>query len=120
MACAGATVRDEPPSLGGRPKRCIWPPRNALQPKEALERKWHLRADGGRAGGGTHGEEKSVMIDATYRKAHQTPTSMAAKKGGRGRQIARTMGGMNTKLHSICDSQGRPIDLFATAEQVSD
>jgi hypothetical protein len=28
------------------------------------------------------GEEKTVMIDATYLKAHSTATSMAAKKGG--------------------------------------
>ena len=27
---------------------------------------------------------------------------------------------MNTKLHAICDSQGRPIDLFLTAGPVSD
>jgi transposase len=27
---------------------------------------------------------------------------------------------MNTKLHAVCDSQGRPIDLFVTAGQVSD
>ena len=27
---------------------------------------------------------------------------------------------MNTKLHAICDSQGRPIRLFVTAGQVSD
>jgi transposase len=27
---------------------------------------------------------------------------------------------MNTKLHAICDSQGRPINLFVTAGQVSD
>lgn len=27
---------------------------------------------------------------------------------------------MNTKLHAICDSQGRPIDLFVTAGPVSD
>ena len=27
---------------------------------------------------------------------------------------------MNTKLHAICDSQGRPLDLFVTAGQVSD
>lgn len=27
---------------------------------------------------------------------------------------------MNTKLHAICDSQGRPINLFVTASQVSD
>ena len=26
---------------------------------------------------------------------------------------------MNTKLHAICDSQGRPLDLFITAGQVS-
>lgn len=29
-----------------------------------------------------HREEKTVMIDATYLKAHRTATSMAAKKGG--------------------------------------
>jgi len=29
-----------------------------------------------------HGEQKTVMIDATYLKAHRTATSMAAKKGG--------------------------------------
>lgn len=27
---------------------------------------------------------------------------------------------MNTKLHSICDSQGRPLNLFVTTGQVSD
>ena len=29
-----------------------------------------------------HGEQKTVMIDATYLKVHRTATSMAAKKGG--------------------------------------
>lgn len=29
-----------------------------------------------------HGEETTVMIDATYLKAHRTATSMAVKKGG--------------------------------------
>ncbi len=28
-----------------------------------------------------HGEEKTVMIDATYLKAHRTATSMGVKKG---------------------------------------
>ncbi|MFO8126444.1 IS5 family transposase [Yoonia sp.] len=71
-----------------------------------------------------HGEKKTVMIDATYLKAHRTATSMGVKKGGfndqRGRLIGRTKGGMNTKLHAICDSKGRPLDLFVTAGQVSD
>ncbi len=67
-----------------------------------------------------HCEEKTVMIDATCLKAHRTATSMAAKKGGRGRLIGHTKGGMNTKLHAICDSRGRPLNLFVTAGQVSD
>ena len=29
-----------------------------------------------------HGEKQTVMIDATYLKAHRTATSMGAKKGG--------------------------------------
>lgn len=29
-----------------------------------------------------HREEKTVMIDATYPKAHRTATSMGVKKGG--------------------------------------
>ena len=29
-----------------------------------------------------HGEKKTVMIDATYLKAHRTATSMAARKEG--------------------------------------
>ncbi|KEP68882.1 hypothetical protein DL1_08225 [Thioclava dalianensis] len=33
------------------------------------------------------GEKKTAMIDATYLKARRTATSMAAKKGGRGRLI---------------------------------
>ena len=28
-----------------------------------------------------HGEQKTVMIDATYLKAHRTASSLAAKKG---------------------------------------
>lgn len=27
---------------------------------------------------------------------------------------------MNTKLHAICDNEGRPLDIFVTAGQVSD
>ena len=67
-----------------------------------------------------HGEEKTLMIDATYLKAHRTATSMAVKKGRRWSSIGRTKGGMNTKLHAIYDSQGRPLNLFVTAGQVSD
>ncbi len=43
-----------------------------------------------------------------------------SRKKERGRLIGRTKGGMNTKPHAVCDSQGCPIDLFVTAGQVSD
>lgn len=61
-----------------------------------------------------HGQEKTVMVDATYLKAHRTATSMGVKKG-RGRLIGRTKNGMNTRLHDVCDSYGGPLNLFVTA-----
>ena len=44
----------------------------------------------------------------------------AVEKGGRRRLIGLTKGGMNTKLHAVTDTSGRPIRLFITAGQVSD
>ena len=44
----------------------------------------------------------------------------AGEKGGAGRLIGRTKGGMNTKLHAVTDENGRPISFFITAGQVSD
>lgn len=42
------------------------------------------------------------------------------KKGGDERLIGRTKGGMNTKLHAVTDTQGRPIRLNVTAGRISD
>ncbi|WP_157004587.1 IS5 family transposase [Brevundimonas nasdae] len=69
---------------------------------------------------GAQAERRTVMIDATYLKAHRTASSLGGKKGGLGRLIGRTKGGMNTKLHAVTDAKGRPISLFMTAGQVSD
>ncbi|MCP4026638.1 MAG: IS5 family transposase [Sphingomonas sp.] len=63
---------------------------------------------------------KTIMIDATYLKAHRTASSLRGKKGGLGRLIGRTKGGMNTKLHAVTDAEGRPLSFFMTAGQVSD
>ncbi|MFI2767220.1 IS5 family transposase [Sulfitobacter sp. M22386] len=65
-------------------------------------------------------DHKTIKIDATYLKAHRTASSLRLKKGGRGRLIGRTKGGMNTKLHAVTDSLGRPIRFFISAGQVSD
>ncbi|MFT8808655.1 IS5 family transposase [Gluconobacter sp.] len=65
-------------------------------------------------------EPQTIMIDATYLKAHRTASSLRLKKGNPGRLIGRTKGGMNTKLHAITDQNGRPLSFFVTAGQVSD
>jgi hypothetical protein len=57
-------------------------------PKKTLYNRWKRWSDKGifarmMAGlAAEHGEEKTVMIDATYLKAHRTATSMGVKKGG--------------------------------------
>ena len=43
-----------------------------------------------------------------------------APKGGRGRLIGRTKGGLNSKLHVLADARGRPIRMFLSAGQTSD
>lgn len=68
----------------------------------------------------SHSEETAVLNDATHLKAHRTATSMAPKKGRRSRLIGRTKSSKNTKLLAIFHSQGRPLNLFVTAGQVSD
>ncbi|MBR9653587.1 IS5 family transposase [Thalassovita aquimarina] len=65
-------------------------------------------------------DQTTIMIDATYLKAHRTASSLRGKKGGGGRLIGRTKGGMNTKLHAVTDTNGRPLRFFMTAGQVSD
>ncbi len=50
---------------------------------------------------------------------HRTALSLAVKKGGLGRLIGRTKGGMNTKLHAIADANARPLNFFMTAGPVS-
>ncbi len=61
-----------------------------------------------------HGEQTTVMIP----EGNRTATCLGVKRG-RGRLIGRTKCGMNTKPHSICDCQGRPLYLLVTAGQVA-
>jgi IS5 family transposase len=63
-------------------------------------------------------DPKTIMIDATYLKAHRTACSLHAKRGARSPD--RSKGGMNTKLHAVTDAKGRPIRFFMSAGQVSD
>nr|WP_246504807.1 IS5 family transposase [Microvirga antarctica] len=60
-----------------------------------------------------------IMIDATHLKAHRTAASLL-KKGLFPRRIGRTKGGLNSKLHTVCDDAGRPILMLLSEGQMSD
>ena len=51
-------------------------------PHKTLYNRWKRWSDKGIFAQMMLGEEKTVMIDATYLKAHRTATSMGVKKGG--------------------------------------
>ena len=92
---------------------------DALQPLEALERERDLRADdGGPSRRARRKEDRDDRRDIS--EGPSNGDQHGREKRGRGRLTGRTKGGMNTKLHAVCDSQGRPIGLFVTAGQVSD
>ncbi len=59
------------------------------------------------------------MIDATYLKADRTAISLGVEKGARTPDWPDQRRNEYQTAH-ICDSQGRPLNLFVTAGQVSD
>ena len=83
------------------------------------------------------GAPDQLMVDATHLKAHRTAASLRKKgrSSPRFHQCAAlverlwrvfravsgmTYGGLNSKLHAVCDEQGRPRVLLLTEGQVSD
>jgi transposase len=64
-------------------------------------------------------QQDRLMIDATHLKAHRTAASLL-KKGAVPRRIGRTKGGLNSKLHAVCDGRGRPLIMLLSEGQMSD
>jgi transposase len=50
----------------------------------------------------------------------RAPRGQPPQKGGPDRCLGRTKGGLNAKLHAVCDGQGRPVALLLTKGQASD
>lgn len=59
-------------------------------------------------------EPQTVMIDATYLKAHHAASSFKVK-GNLDRLIGRTKSNMHRKLHGVTDANGRTLSFFVTA-----
>jgi len=55
-----------------------------------------------------------ARLEPFFPKPHALPGRRCLQR----REGGRTKGGMNTKLDAICDSQGRPLNLFVTAGQL--
>jgi transposase len=58
------------------------------------------------------------MIDSTIVRAHQHSAGAAKSSGPQA--IGRSRGGLTTKIHTLVDALGNPIDFILTAGQVHD
>src|SRR3546814_13859777 len=86
----------------------------------AVERQRHLHPHDGGLG---HTSGARAQDDHDRRDLFEGPPHGVepwGKKGGPGRLIGRTKGGMNTTLHAVTDANGRTISFFMTAGQVRD
>lgn len=61
---------------------------------------------------------EEVMMDSTCCRAHQA--SAGARKSSGPQGIGVTGGGLNTKIHALCDALGNPVQLVLTAGQRHD
>jgi transposase len=68
---------------------------------------------------GKAGMPERLMIDATHLKAHRTAASLQQKRAVP-RCLGRTKGGLNSKLHAVCDGSGKPVALLLSEGQMSD
>lgn len=61
---------------------------------------------------------EEVMVDSTCCRAH--PSSAGARKASGPQAIGITRGGLNTKIHAVCDALGNPLRFVLTPDQRHD
>ena len=61
---------------------------------------------------------EEVMIDSTCCRAHQASAGAPKKAGPQA--IGLTRGGLNTKIHAVCDALGNPLRFILTPGQQHD
>ena len=78
-------------------------PHDLVQPLEVLAREGYVRLNlDGSGHRGARSEDRHDRRDLSQDPPHGDES--VGQKGGRGRLIGRTKGGMNTKLHAVTDS----------------
>ena len=107
IACTGAAWRDLPERLGK------W---NVVYQRYAY---WCDKGHFERLFQGVQQPDmEEVMMDSTCCKAHQA--SAGARKTSGPQAIGITRGGLNTKIHALCDALGNPLRFLLTPGQRHD
>ena len=65
----------------------------------------------------TEGQDEIRPLNSSQGASH---CGEPAQKGVVPRRIGRTKGGLNSKLHAVCDGDGKPLILLLSEGQVSD
>src|ERR1700733_3113577 len=117
IVCAIVFCDQERIALAGRAAR-LWPAQDNLQPLRPLEPAGRVQQDFRRAGA----QRRQGRADHDRRHASEGPPHRRQpfKKGPVPRRIGRTKGGLNSKLHVVCDGQGRPLVMLLSEGQMSD
>ncbi len=96
----------------------VWAVEDALQPVCALEPGRDLQQDLPRVGAAAWAQRRlDDRCDSSEGPSHG---GQPAQKGAGSRCIGRTKGGLNSKLHAVCDDVGKPVHLLLTAGHTSD
>jgi transposase len=96
----------------------VWAAQDALQPLHPLESARRLRPHF--LGARRRRAEARADHDRLYPSESASDGGEPPKKGVLSRCIGRTKGGLNSKLHVVCDSAGKPLVMLLTEGQMSD
>lgn len=83
-----------------------------------MEQAWCVQSNLSRTRSQTR--QAGTIDDRCYPFESTSDGSQPVKKGDVPRRIGRTKGGLNSKLHAVCDSQGRPLIMLLSEVQMSD
>src|SRR5665647_1852308 len=91
---------------------------DGLQSVRALEPSWCVQQDFRRTG--AQGWQAAPVDDRHDPSESSSHRREPFKKGSVPRRIGRTKGGLNSKLHAVCDGHGRPLIMLLSEGQMSD
>ncbi|WP_247882102.1 IS5 family transposase [Brucella intermedia] len=83
-----------------------------------MEPSWRVRPH--LRGAGRRRSQSRAHHDRRHTSESASHGREPAKKGDVSRRIGRTKGGLNSKLHTVCDGEGRPIIMLLSEGQMSD